>query len=42
MKDVIGRVADTRARIVDVAARLLGQHGLSAVTTRGVAEAAGV
>ena len=34
--------ADTRARIIDVAARLLQEHGPAAVTTRGVAEAAGV
>ena len=33
---------DTRARIVDVAARLLREQGPGAVTTRGVAEAAGV
>src|ERR1700685_3937243 len=34
--------ADTRSRIVDVAARLLREEGPAAVTTRGVAEAAGV
>lgn len=34
--------ADTRARIVDTAARLLQQHGPSAVTTRAVAVGAGV
>jgi AcrR family transcriptional regulator len=34
--------ADTRARIVDVAARLLREEGPAAVTTRGVAEGAGV
>ena len=33
---------DVRARIVEVATRLLREHGPSAVTTRGVAEAAGV
>jgi AcrR family transcriptional regulator len=33
---------DTRSRIVDVAARILREDGPSAVTTRGVAEAAGV
>ncbi|MGI8563605.1 MAG: TetR/AcrR family transcriptional regulator [Candidatus Dormibacter sp.] len=33
---------DTRARIVDVAARLLQEEGPVAVTTRGVAERAGV
>ena len=31
-----------RSRIVDVAARLLHEHGAAAVTTRGVAEGAGV
>ena len=34
--------ADTRSRIVEVAAGLLREHGPGAVTTRGVAEAAGV
>ncbi|MBE2315097.1 TetR/AcrR family transcriptional regulator [Solirubrobacter sp. CPCC 204708] len=34
--------SDLRTRIVDAAARLLQEHGLAAVTTRGVAEAAGV
>ncbi len=34
--------SDTRSRIVDVAARLLQEEGSAAVTTRGVAEAAGV
>lgn len=33
---------DQRVRIVDAAARLLSEHGASAVTTRGVAEQAGV
>ena len=33
---------DVRGRLVDVAARLLGEHGPAAVTTRGVAQAAGV
>ena len=33
---------DARSRIVDAAARLLREHGPAAVTTRGVAEAAGV
>src|SRR3954464_9024804 len=33
---------DTRGRIVAVAARLLHEQGSGAVTTRGVAEAAGV
>jgi AcrR family transcriptional regulator len=36
------RRADTRARIIDAAARLLQEQGPAAVTTRGVAEAAGV
>jgi AcrR family transcriptional regulator len=36
------RRAGTRARIIDVAARLLQEQGPAAVTTRGVAEAAGV
>lgn len=34
--------SDTRSRVVEVAARLLREHGPGAVTTRGVAEAAGV
>ena len=34
--------ADTEARIVDAAARLLAERGSAAITTRGVAEAAGV
>jgi AcrR family transcriptional regulator len=38
----ISSQAGTRSRIVDVAARLLQEQGLAAVTTRGVAEAAGV
>jgi AcrR family transcriptional regulator len=42
MTEAIGGVTDTRTRIVDVAARLLREHGPSAVTTRRVAEAAGV
>jgi AcrR family transcriptional regulator len=33
---------DQRSKIVDVAARLLGESGAAAVTTRGVAEGAGV
>jgi len=33
---------DTRARIIDVAARLLQEQGPAAVTTRGVAQGAGV
>jgi len=42
MSDTRSRRSDTRSRIVDVAARLLSDHGPAAVTTRGVAEAAGV
>lgn len=34
--------SDTRSKIVDVAARLLREQGPAAVTTRGVAEGAGV
>ena len=34
--------SDTRSKIVDVAARLLRERGPAAVTTRGVAEGAGV
>jgi AcrR family transcriptional regulator len=34
--------ADTRARIVEVAARQLQESGAAAITTRGVAQAAGV
>jgi AcrR family transcriptional regulator len=40
--DAPSRRSDTRARIVEVAARLLREHGPAAVTTRGVAEEAGV
>src|SRR3954464_705966 len=42
MMDAPSRRSDTRSRIVDVAARLLQEGGPAAVTTRGVAEAAGV
>jgi AcrR family transcriptional regulator len=42
MIEVPSRRADMRARIIDVAARLLQEQGPAAVTTRGVAEAAGV
>ncbi|CCH85820.1 Transcriptional regulator, TetR family [Modestobacter italicus] len=42
MADAPSRRDDTRARIVDVAARLLREQGPAGVTTRGVAEAAGV
>src|SRR5690625_1085392 len=34
--------SDTRAKITEVAARLLHEHGPAALTTRGVAEAAGL
>jgi AcrR family transcriptional regulator len=33
---------DTRSKIIDAAARLLREHGPAAVTTRGVADGAGV
>ncbi len=42
MPDQTGSRSDTRSKIVDVAARLLREQGPLAVTTRGVAEAAGV
>src|ERR1700712_4800972 len=42
MTEVIKNRADTRSRIVDAAARLLQKDGPTAVTTRGVADAAGV
>ena len=42
MTEAPSRRADTRARIIDVAARLLQEQGPAAVTTRGVAAAAGV
>jgi len=42
MTEVGSSRADTRVRIVDVAARLLSDEGPAAVTTRGVADAAGV
>ncbi len=42
MIDVTSRRSDTRSRIVDVAARLLREQGPAALTTRGVAEGAGV
>ena len=41
MTEVTSR-ADTRSRIVDVAAGLLQEHGPAAVTTRSVAQGAGV
>jgi len=42
MSDATRTRSETRSRIVDVAAQLLRDHGPAAVTTRGVAEAAGV
>lgn len=42
MVDATSNRADTRSRIVDVAARLLREEGPASVTTRGVAEAARV
>lgn len=42
MSETTGSRSDTRARIVDAAAALLSESGQSAVTTRGVAERAGV
>jgi AcrR family transcriptional regulator len=40
--EVTSRRGDVRSKIVDVAARLLREHGSAAVTTRAVAEGAGV
>lgn len=42
MIDAPSARADARSKIVDVAAQLLREHGPAGVTTRGVAEAAGV
>ena len=42
MTETTDRRSDTRSRIVDAAARLLREQGPAAVTTRGVAEAAGL
>jgi len=42
MTDLASSPSDIRSRIVDVAARLLRERGPAAVTTRGVAEGAGV
>ena len=42
MTQAIGSRTDTRTRIVDEATALLAQHGPAGVTTRAVAEAAGV
>ncbi len=38
----VGGQTETRAKIIDVAARLLQEHGPAAVTTRGVAQGAGI
>lgn len=42
MTGAVDDKSDSRTRIIEVAARLLQQHGPAAVTTRGVAEAAGL
>lgn len=42
MSEAPSRRIDQRTRIIDAAAHLLHEHGPAAVTTRGVAEAAGV
>jgi AcrR family transcriptional regulator len=42
MADATGSRSATRARIIDVATRLLREQGPAALTTRGVAEEAGV
>ena len=42
MPEATSSRTDTRSKIVDVASRLLREQGPAAVTTRGVAEAAGV
>ena len=42
MTEVVDGRSATRTRIVDAAARLLQEQGAAAVTTRGVAEVAGV
>jgi len=42
MIEAVSSRSDTRSKIVDVAARLLREQGPAAVTTRGVAEGAGV
>jgi AcrR family transcriptional regulator len=42
MTAAAARRADVRSRIIDVAAQLLRDEGPTAVTTRGVAEQAGV
>lgn len=42
MNNAISGRSGTRSKIIDVAARLLQEQGPAAVTTRGVAEAAGV
>src|ERR1035438_1174432 len=42
MSDRTGKRSTTQAKIIDAAARLLRDHGPAAVTTRRVAEQAGV
>ncbi len=42
MSDPTGKRTTTQSRIIDAAARLLSEHGPAAVTTRRVAEQAGV
>ena len=42
MSDPAGKRSTTQAKIIDAAARLLREHGPAAVTTRSVAEQAGV
>lgn len=42
MNDATGKRGTTQAKIIDAAARLLREHGPAAVTTRRVAEQAGV
>jgi len=42
MTDAASTRSDVRARIIDIAARLLQEQGPAAVTTRGVAQGAGV
>ena len=42
MRDPTGRRSTTQSKIIDAAARLLREHGPAAVTTRRVAEQAGV
>jgi AcrR family transcriptional regulator len=42
MSDPVDKRSTTQAKIIDAAARLLSEHGPAAVTTRSVAEQAGV